>query len=209
LNGEELERLAALCDRIRPATISDHLSFSGNAHDRLADLLPLPYSFEALDHFARQVARVQDRLGRQVLIENPARYLAYRHNDMSEPEFLHRLIGRTGCGLLLDISNTVVTTGNLGGQAEDWLAAIDPDSVGEVHLAGHAAQSHDDGPFLIDDHGSAVSARVWALYADFIARAGPKPTLIEWDNAVPDHATLMAEVRKAETILKVAGHAHA
>ncbi len=203
LNVGELDRLVKLCAAIPPLRVSDHLSFSGNAHDRLADLLPLPYTFEALDHFAAQVARVQDRLGRQLLIENPARYLAYRHQDMDEIPFLERLVARTGCGLLLDINNIVVTCGNLGGSAADYLAAIDPAWVGEVHLAGHTVQAHDSGPFLIDDHGSAVSDEVWTLYADFIARAGPKPTLIEWDTNVPDYATLMAEVAKADSVMEV------
>jgi uncharacterized protein len=201
LNGADLEKLAALCERYRPAMVSDHLSFSGNAHDRFADLLPIPYTAQTLDHFAQQVDRVQDRLGRQMLIENPSCYLAYRDSKMSEPEFLAELIRRTGCGLLLDINNIVVTTGNLGGAADEYLIAIDPDWVGEIHLAGHATEQHDSGPLYIDDHGSAVSARVWKLYADFINRAGPKPTLIEWDSNVPDYATLMAEADKAHAVL--------
>jgi uncharacterized protein (UPF0276 family) len=209
LNGDDLEQLAALCERYRPAMISDHLSFSGNAHDRFADLLPIPYTTESLNHFAAQVNRAQDRLGRQMLIENPSCYLAYRDSQMSEPEFLAALIARTGCGLLLDINNIVVTVGNLGGAAEDYLAAIDPDWVGEIHLAGHATEAHDSGPLYIDDHGSVVSARVWELYNSFIHRAGPKPTLIEWDTDVPDYATLMAEADKAETIISEHSHAFA
>jgi uncharacterized protein len=209
LNEADLNKLAILCERYSPAMISDHLSFSGNAHDRFADLLPIPYTEEALNHFAVQVNCVQDRLGRQLLIENPSCYLAYRDNDMVETGFLRELIARTGCGLLLDINNIVVTTGNLGGAAEDYLAAIDPDWVGEIHLAGHATENHDSGPLYIDDHGSAVGTLVWALYADFIQRAGPKPTLIEWDSDVPDYATLMAEAEKARAILTEARHAYA
>jgi uncharacterized protein len=201
LNAYDLERIAILCDRYNPASISDHLSFSGNAHDRFADLLPIPYTAESLDHFAAQIGRVQDRLQRQMLIENPSCYLAYRDSEMRETDFLSELIERTGCGLLLDINNIVVTTGNLGGAAEEYLAAIDADWVGEIHLAGHATEHHNSGPLYIDDHGSAVSASVWKLYEDFIARAGPKPTLIEWDTDVPDYATLMAEAAKADAIL--------
>ena len=178
-------------------------------HDRFADLLPVPCTQESLDHFAVQVDRVQQRLGRQMLIENPSFYLAYRDSQMSEVEFLAELIRRTGCGLLLDINNIVVTTGNLGGAAEDYLAAIDPGWVGEIHLAGHATEQHDSGPLYIDDHGSAVSARVWELYADFIQRAGAKPTLIEWDTNVPDYATLMAEAKKADGILEAFQYAFA
>jgi uncharacterized protein (UPF0276 family) len=207
LMTDQLDRLAALCERYSPAMVSDHLSFSGNAHDRFADLLPIPYTNEALDHFAAQIDRVQDRLGRRVLIENPSCYLAYAHDEMRETEFLRQLIERTGCGLLLDINNVAVSTGNLGGQVSDWLAQIDPDWVGEMHLAGHATEEHDSGPLYIDDHGSAVGDAVWAHYAEFIARAGPKPTLIEWDTDVPDYATLMAEVDKAEAVLSGATHA--
>ena len=209
LNSSDLGKLAALCKRYRPAMVSDHLSFSGNAHDRFADLLPVPYTTESLDHFAVQVDRVQQRLGRQMLIENPSCYLAYRDSQMTELEFLAALIQRTGCGLLLDINNIVVTTGNLGGAAEDYLAAIDPDWVGEIHLAGHATEQHESGPLYIDDHGSAVSARVWELYAAFIGRAGAKPTLIEWDTDVPDYAILMAEADKADAVLLEATHAFA
>jgi hypothetical protein len=197
----QLEQLSALCTRYNPAMVSDHLSFSGTAHDRLADLLPIPYTHEALDHFVRQVDRVQQRLGRQILIENPSCYLAYRHSEMHETEFLRRLIERTGCGLLLDINNVIVSQGNLGGDIEQWLSQIDPDWVGEMHLAGHTIEHHDSGPLYIDDHGSAVSELLWRLYADFIAYSGPKPTLIEWDSDVPDYATLMSEVNKAEAIL--------
>ena len=209
LNSGDLEKLAVLCERYQPAMVSDHLSFSGNAHDRFADLLPVPYTRKALEHFAFQVDRVQQRLGRQILIENPSCYLAYRDSQMSEVEFLAELIERTDCGLLLDINNIVVNTGNLGGAAEDYLAAIDPDWVGEVHLAGHATEQHDSGLLLIDDHGSAVSARVWELFAGFIQRAGAKPALIEWDTDVPEYATLMAEADKADAVLMEAIYAFA
>ncbi len=207
LMQDQLDKLAALCVRYKPAMVSDHLSFSGNAHDRFADLLPIPYAHEALDHFAAQVDTVQQRLGQQVLIENPSCYVAYAHNELAETEFLAQLVARTGCGLLLDINNIIVTTGNLGGRAEDWLRQIDPTWVGEIHLAGHATEMHDSGPLYIDDHGSTVGQRVWDLYSTFIAQAGPKPTLIEWDSNVPDYATLMAETDKAEAILAGGRHA--
>ncbi len=197
----QLDRLAQLCIRYQPAAVSDHLSFSGNAHDRFADLLPIPYTDAMLDHFIDQVGRVQDRLKRQILIENPSCYLAYNDDEMSEPEFLAQLVKRSGCGLILDINNIIVTSTNLGRNAADYLALIDPASVGEVHLAGHASEAHDSGPLLIDDHGSMVSDAVWALYSDFIAKAGPKPTLIEWDTNIPDYAILMAEVVKARAII--------
>jgi uncharacterized protein len=206
LNEAELERLAMLCERYNPAMVSDHLSFSGNAHDRVSDLLPIPYTREALDVFVSAVDRVQERLGRQMLIENPARYLAYAHNDMNEVEFLARLIARTGCGLLLDINNVVVTCGNLGGAPADYLATIDPDWIGEVHLSGHAIVEHPSGPLHIDDHASAIAEDVWSLYVDFIATGGPQPTLVEWDNNIPDYEALIAEALKADNILNPPRH---
>lgn len=198
---DQLERLASLCDRYNPAMVSDHLSFSGNAHDRYADLLPIPYIKEALDHFATQVDLVQQRLGRQMLIENPSCYLAYADNAMTETDFLAQLIQRTGCGLLLDINNIVVTTGNLGSDPRTWLSQIDPEWVGEIHLAGHATEMHDSGPLYIDDHGSPVGEAAWMLYFDFVTAHGTKPTLIEWDTNTPDYAVYMAEADKAQAIL--------
>jgi uncharacterized protein len=209
LMDDQLDKLATLCERYQPAMVSDHLSFSGNAHHHFADLLPIPYTQEALDHFAAQVDRVQQRLGWQMLIENPSCYLAYAHNDMNETEFLMALVERSGCGLLLDINNIIVSTGNLGGSAQDWLDRIDPDVVGEIHLAGHATEMHDSGPLFIDDHGSVVGDAVWSLYADYISANGAKPTLIEWDTDVPDYAVLMAEANKAEAIIEQASHAYA
>ena len=198
---DQLERLASLCDRYNPAMVSDHLSYSGNAHDRFADLLPIPYTHEALNHFAAQVDRVQQRLGRQMLIENPSCYLAYADNEMPETEFIAQLIGRTGCGLLLDINNVVVSNGNLGGEPRDWLAQINPDWVGEIHLAGHATEIHESGPLYIDDHGSPVGDVAWMLYLDFVTKHGPKPTLIEWDTNTPDYGAYLAEAQKAQAIL--------
>ena len=209
LIADQLDSLAALCERYEPAMVSDHLSFSGNAHDRFSDLLPIPYTKATLDHFSNQISRVQDRLKRQILIENPSCYLAYRQSTQTEPEFIAQLVQRSGCGLLLDLNNIMVSTGNLGGAAQDYLDHIDPNWVGEIHLAGHAIEQHASGPLYIDDHGSAVSEQLWNLYARFIERAGPKPTLIEWDTDVPDYAILLDEAMKADDILKAASHADA
>ncbi len=197
LNGYDLDQLAILCERYQPASVSDHLSFSGNAHNRFADLLPVPYTWASLDHFAGEIGKVQDRLKRNILIENPSRYLAYRGDDMSEVEFIERLIGTSGCGLLFDINNVEVSATNLGFSAQAYVDAINPDWVGEIHLAGHAVEHHDSGPLLIDDHGSHVTDATWSLYRRFIDRTGAKATLIEWDTDVPDYAVLMAEVDKA------------
>jgi uncharacterized protein (UPF0276 family) len=201
LHSDDLEKLAALCDRYQPAMVSDHLSWSGNAHDRYPDLLPIPYTYEALNHLSGEIGKVQDRLQRSILIENPSRYLSYRDDEMSETDFIHALCGQAGCGLLFDINNVEVTATNVGLDMASYIDAIDPAIVGEIHLAGHAREDHDSGPLLIDDHGSIVSDITWNLYRRFITRAGPKPTLIEWDSDIPEYEVLMAEVAKAQNIL--------
>ncbi|MBQ0771757.1 MAG: DUF692 domain-containing protein [Sphingomonadales bacterium] len=201
LNADDLDKLAVLCDRYQPAMVSDHLSWSGNAHDRYPDLLPIPYTQEALDHFAGEIGKVQDRLQRSILIENPSRYLSYRDDEMSETDFIDTLCRKAGCGLLFDINNVEVTATNVGLDMEAYIDAIDPGIVGEIHLAGHAREDHDSGPLLIDDHGSIVSDISWNLYRRFITRAGAKPTLIEWDSNIPEYAVLMAEVAKVEATL--------
>ncbi len=201
LNRHDLDRLAVLCDRYNPVLVSDHLSFSGNAHDRIADLLPIPYTTQMCEHFATQIDIAQQVLQRQILIENPSRYLAYANDEMTEVEFIERLIARTGCGILLDINNVVVSASNLGFDAADYLNAIRPEWVGEMHLAGHSVEPHDSGPLLIDDHGSCVGDTTWELFAAFISRAGPKPVLIEWDNNIPEFEVLMKEATKAQAIL--------
>lgn len=204
VNLAELERLAALCDHYAPAMVSDHLSWSGSASNRYPDLLPVPYTQAALDHFAVQVARVQDRLGRMILIENPSRYLAFADDEMTEAAFLHALCTRAGCGLLLDINNIEVSATNLGLDAAAMVDGIDPALVGEVHLAGHACEDHAHGTLLIDDHGSPVTDTTWRLFQRFVQRAGPRPTLIEWDTDVPAFDVLLAEAAKAEAILQSA-----
>jgi uncharacterized protein len=201
-DSEQLEQLAVLCQRYEPAIVSDHLSWSGSASNRYPDLLPVPYTHEALGHFVDQVQRVQDRLGRRILIENPSRYLAFAADDMSEADFLHDLCHLSGCGLLLDINNIEVSATNLGLDAIAMIDAIDPHLVGEVHLAGHAREQHETGVLLIDDHGSAVSIVTWALFARFVSRAGRRPVLIEWDTDVPAYDLLMGEATKAEDIMR-------
>jgi uncharacterized protein len=203
LSAHDLERLALLCERYNPACVSDHLSFSGNVQNRFADLLPVPYTQQSLVHFAAQIERAQDRLQRSILIENPSRFLAYRGDTMQEAEFIERLITKTGCGLLFDINNVEVSATNLGYDAQDYVDAINPDWVSEIHLAGHTIEQHESGALLIDDHGSAVTDFTWALYERFIRRTGPKPTLIEWDTDVPEYPVLMAEANKARAILNV------
>lgn len=199
---DELEALASLCDRYRPAMVSDHLSWSNGPDDKFPDLLPIPYTHAALDHFVGEVSRVQDRLGRTILIENPSRYLAYAQCDWDEVDFLHMLCRRSGCGLLLDINNVEVSAFNLRLDPVAWLDAFDPGLVGEVHVAGHAVKDDDmGGTIAIDDHGSSVRSSCWGLLARFLARGGPKPVLVEWDTDVPDYATLIAETLTADALL--------
>jgi uncharacterized protein len=193
-----LARLADLARRAEPFLISEHLSWSTADGVYLNDLLPLPYTEEALAIVATNIDRAQDVLGRRILIENPSRYLRYRHSTLSEPEFLTELVRRTGCGILCDVNNIYVSAKNLGFDAARTIAALDPAAVGEIHLAGHSSCERGGRTVLIDDHGSEVSLLVWALYHLAIERFGLVPSLIEWDTDIPDFTTLLAEARRAE-----------
>lgn len=202
--SDELSSLAQLMADVAPCRLSDHLSWSGDANDRMPDLLPIPYCHAMLDHFASGVDRVQQTLGHRLLIENPSRMLAFADDDMDEGDFLNALVARTNCGILLDLNNVVVSANNIGFDAGEYLDRIDLSAVGELHLAGHAVEWHDDGPLLIDDHGSAVGDACWALFASVIARTGPLPTLIEWDTDVPSFDRLLAEASEAQRRLAAA-----
>ena len=192
-----LDQLAALVRRYEPALVSEHLAWCAADGVYLNDLLPLAYDETTLERFCRHVAEVQDALGRPILIENPSRYLSLR-DDMSEGEFIAQACARTGCGLLLDVNNIVVSAGNLGLNAETILAGMPLKRAGEIHLAGHSLHRTDAGPIRVDDHGSPVRPEVWRLYDRALAATGALPTLIEWDNAVPDFALLLAEAGKAD-----------
>nr|WP_276591745.1 DUF692 domain-containing protein [Sphingomicrobium nitratireducens] len=202
LDEPELERLAILCDRYAPALVSDHLSWSSLGGEKVPDLLPLPMTDETLDHFAAQVGRVQDRLGRPMLIENPSRMTAFRMDAYDEVDFLHALARRAGCGLLVDVNNVLVSQINLGIDAFAYVDAIDGSLVGEIHVAGHSVATYDDGTSLaVDDHGSPVSEECWSLLDRLVSRIGPRPVLVERDNAVPSFEDLMAEATRANAIL--------
>lgn len=201
-NLEQLEQLAALIDRYQPAMVSDHLSWSAVGGEVYPDLLPLPMTAETLAHFVREVGRVQERLSRCILIENPSRMLSFRGDTYDEADFLIELARRSGCGLLLDINNILVGTLNLGLNAVDYVDRIDPALICEIHVAGHNVEEHDDGARLaIDDHGSPVSDQCWALLSRFLARSGPKPVLVERDNDIPSYAELAAEVTRADSLI--------
>jgi Uncharacterized protein conserved in bacteria len=202
LDPEHLKRLRTLMDWLKPVQFSEHLAWSTHAEAYYNDLLALPYTRNTLDTVCAHVSEVQDALGRQMLLENPSSYLAFVESTMTETDFLQEVVRRTGCGMLLDINNVFISATNLGLSAEAYLDAYPVEHVGEIHLAGYDEQTTETGaPLLIDSHGAPVADPVWALYARTIARIGPRPTLIEWDNDVPDFATLEGEAARASAIL--------
>ncbi len=198
LDEVHLQRVAALVKRLRPAYVSDHLSWSVTGGRYFNDLLPLPYTQEALDTVVRNVDRLQDALGRQVSVENPFCYLGFAHSTMTEPEFLSELVRRSGCGLLLDLNNIHVTAHNLRLDAAGWVAGLPGEAITQYHLAGHAVNDADGEPILIDDHGSRVKDSVWDLFGQALDRFGTRPTLIEWDTDIPELAVLLDEAARAD-----------
>jgi uncharacterized protein (UPF0276 family) len=197
LDRAHLSRLKALIDRCAPILVSEHLSWSITGGAYLNDLLPLPYTEEALVIVARNVDMAQEALGRRILIENPARYLSFRHSTIAEPAFLAALAERTGCGVLCDVNNVFVTCSNLGLDANRFLDAIPAEAVSEIHLAGHSRVVRNGAALLIDDHATCVAPAVWKLYGRVIGRIGPVPTLVEWDKALPALSVLLGEARAA------------
>ena len=198
LDLEHLRKLARLIERYEPGLVSEHLCWSAAGGRHLNELLPLPYTEEALDHVCGRIDALQDTLRRRVLIENVSGYLEFRHSSIPEWEFLAEVARRSGCAILLDVNNVYVNAMNHGFDARAYLAAMPADAVQEIHLAGFDAS----GPCLIDTHGTPVAHEVWSLYRETIARLGPRPTLIEWDTDIPPLATLIAEAAKAEAILE-------
>ncbi len=205
LNFAHLERVRQLCQRYEPASFSEHLAWSSHGAEYLNDLLPLPYTDETLAIVCDHVNRVQEVLGRRMLLENPATYLRFAASEIPETEFLAEVARRTGCGLLLDVNNVFVSCTNHGTDPRAWLAALPLHLVGEIHLGGHDTEELPSGPLLIDSHGAPVADPVWALFADVIGRAGALPTLVEWDNDLPDWPVLAAEAARAGTILARGG----
>ena len=208
VDAGHLERLVKLAERLDPALVSEHVSWSVNGGAYLNHLLPLPYTEETLAVLCRHIFQVQDRLRRRVLIENPSGYLRFRESPIPEPDFLNEVARRTGCGVLCDVNNVFVTCANLGGDAKAWIDALQPSVVGEIHLAGHAVNEADGETLLIDDHGSRVRDEVWSLYERAVERYGPVPTLVEWDTDVPALAVLLDEATKAQRRLTARGANH-
>lgn len=195
LNAEYLTKLKALIDWVQPAWVSDHLCWTGIAHTNTHDLLPMPYTEEALAHVVQRIKQVQDFLGRRIALENPSTYLEFSHSSMPEAEFIARMAQEADCNLLLDINNVYVSCFNHRWDANAYLAALPMDRVVQIHLSGHSNR----GTHIIDTHDDHVIDPVWALYRSCIERAGRTPsTMVEWDDHIPDFPVLMAELEKAK-----------
>jgi uncharacterized protein (UPF0276 family) len=202
IDQEHLDRLRDVCSRYEPAMVSEHVSWSVGNGIYLNDLLPLPHDEEALAIVANNISRMQDTLKRRILIENLSAYVGFARSTMSEPEFLGELAKRTGCGLLLDINNVYVSSRNIVFDAKAYIEAMSGDVVEEIHLAGHTKNITNNGPVLIDNHGSKVTPAVWALYAFATRKFGRRSTLIEWDSDVPPLETLLSEALWADNVAR-------
>jgi hypothetical protein len=196
LDRQYLARLKALADRIEPAIVSDHLCWTGVEGEQLHDLLPLPFTEEAVRHVAGRVDQVQTLLGRRILLENVSAYVTAREADMPEWAFLRAVAERSGCGILLDLNNVYVNAYNHQFDPADYLRALPADLIGQFHLAGHTAREG----FLFDTHNRPVIDEVWALYREALHRFGPVTTLIEWDADLPPFERLAEEAMRARAI---------
>ena len=202
LDTDHLARLKRLCDAVDPQSFSEHLAWSTHDTGFLNDLLPLPYTEATLARVAEHIDQTQEVLGRRMLLENPSSYLWFEESTLTEIEFLTEVAARTGCGLLLDVNNVFVSATNLDLDPRAYIDAFPTHLVGEIHLGGHDEDEDEHGrPLLIDSHGREIVDPVWALYDYTLKKAGPKPTLIEWDNDVPDWPVLEAEAARAATAL--------
>ncbi len=198
LDSDHLARLKKLVDWLFPASFSEHLAWSTHDSAFMNDLLPLPYTESTVARVSDHIDEIQQVLGCQMLLENPSSYLAFEESTMKEAEFLREVARRTGCGLLLDVNNVFVSATNLGTDQASYIDDYPLELVGEIHLGGHDHDEDDHGgPLLIDSHGREVADPVWKLFEYVLDRVGAKPTLIEWDNNVPDWPTLEAEARRA------------
>jgi len=198
LSEPHLSELKKLCDAVQPAAVSEHLCWNAADGMVINDLLPFPYTLEALSHVARRVQQVQEKLGRQLLVENLSSYLSFANSEMSEGDFLAELACRTGCGILFDVENLYVNTRNLGVDAAAFIKAMPPAAIKEYHLAGYSER---DG-CLVDTHDHAVYDEVWKLYEQVLRHIGPRPTLIEWDSDIPALPVLQGEAAQAQNYLE-------
>ncbi|MFC4352421.1 DUF692 family multinuclear iron-containing protein [Fodinicurvata halophila] len=207
LDESHLARLRRSYDRFAPVQVSEHIAWSVVDGVYLNDLLPLPYSEEALEVVCRNVDRAQEAFGRRILVENPSTYLALAESVIPENAFLAEVVRRTDCGLLLDVNNLYVSAVNHERDLSNCFEGLPLDAVGEVHLAGHARRTDAHGTLLVDDHGSQVCPEVWELYERLLELSGPRPTLIEWDTALPPLPVLLDEAKGADRRLAAKGAA--
>jgi uncharacterized protein len=205
LDSAHIDRIRQVAERIEPALMSEHIAWSVSGGTYLADLLPLPMTEEALAVVCQHVDQVQSTLGRRILVENPSTYIQFRHSTIPEWEFMAAVAAHTGCGILCDVNNIYVSAKNHGWDPLVYLAALPPNAIGEIHLAGHSVrQLADGGTLRIDDHGSHVIGEVWSLYETALRQFGPVPTLIEWDQNVPPLDVLVEEARHADGLIDAA-----
>ena len=203
LDPDHVARLKSVVDRYEPGLVSEHLAWSTHDNSYYNDLLPVPYDRATLDRVCAHIDQVQETLGRKILLENPSTYVQFEQSSMSETDFISRIARRTGCGLLLDINNVFVSATNQKYRPLSYLAEFPLESVEEIHLAGHADDTDDEGErLLIDAHDRPVDNEVWKLYDIVIGQMGPVPTLIEWDNDVPEWPVLRREAMRADEILE-------
>ena len=207
LDPVHLDRIRQVAERIEPDLMSEHIAWSVSGGTYLADLLPLPMTEEALAVVCRHVDQVQSTLGRRILVENPSTYMQFRHSTIPEWEFMAAVAARTSCGILCDVNNIYVSAKNHGWNPLVYLAALPPDAISEIHLAGHSVRRLVDGGTLrIDDHSSRVISEVWSLYEEALRRFGPVPTLIEWDQNVPALDVLVDEAHHADALIDAASN---
>jgi uncharacterized protein len=202
LDKTHLARFQHLVERYEPALVSEHLAWSTHETTYFNDLLPLPYTEATLRRVCDHIDQIHEAIRRPMLLENPSTYVSFAESTMSETDFIRRVAQRTGCGLLLDVNNVFVSATNHGFSALDYLSDFPLANVGEIHLAGHAEQSDDEGELLlIDSHNGPVADAVWKLFEIVVSRCGGIPTLVEWDSNIPDWPILKAEAAAAQAIL--------
>jgi uncharacterized protein (UPF0276 family) len=212
IDEDHLGRIRDLANATGPVFVSGHLAWSSFGNEYLNDLLPIPYNEESLEIVVAHVERVQEVLSRPYLLENPASYLAFRSSTIPETEFLAEIANRTGCQLLCDISNIVVSAHNMGYDARDYVDRLPAHKIGELHLGGYTPEEDGATPgaeLWIDTHAAPIARGAWDLYSYALRRFGPKPTLIEWDSDIPPLETLLAESAHAEEIQEEVFHAAA
>ena len=196
LNLDYLSQLKQLAERVQPQWISDHLCWTGQGGHNLHDLMPLPYTQEAVDYVAQRVQQVQEFLGRRLLLENVSSYVSYRHSQMSEWEFYRAVVEKADCLMLLDINNVYVSARNHGFDPMEYINHMPAERVQQIHLAGHS----DYGDYVIDTHDHSVADPVWDLYGQALRHLGAVSTMIERDDRMPPFAELMSELEQARQV---------